>query len=66
MTQKELIEHLKEEVKRVKIQRNDYEQRWFKAMKELEDIRRNDPLSSNDRIVLTALDNLFKLRKNLK
>ena len=66
MTQKELIEHLKEEVKRVKIQRNDYEQRWFKAMKELEDMRKNSPLTANDRIVLTALDNLIKIRKNIK
>lgn len=66
MTQKELIEHLKGEVKRVKEQRNDYEQRWFKAMKELEDIRRNGPLTSNDRLVLAGLDNLIKLRLKVK
>ena len=39
MNQKELIEHLKSEVKRGKEQRNDYEQRWFKAIKEMEELK---------------------------
>lgn len=40
MTQKELIEHLKSEVKRVKIQRNEYEQLWMKANRELQEVIR--------------------------
>ena len=63
MTQKELIEHLKSEVKRVKIQRNDYEQRWLKALREIDDMRRKDPLSKNDRFILIELDKLIKLRQ---
>lgn len=38
MTQKELIEHLKSEVKRVKIQRNEYEQLWMKSNRELQEV----------------------------
>lgn len=61
MTQKELIEHLREEVKRVKIQRNDYEQRWLKSLRELDDIRRSSPLSQKERMILIEVDKLFKL-----
>jgi len=46
MTQKELIEHLKSEVKRVKEQRNDYEQRWFKVIREIEELKQIHNLPS--------------------
>lgn len=46
MTQKELIEHLKSEVKRVKEQRNDYEQRWLKAIRDMEGLKRIHKLPS--------------------
>lgn len=46
MNQKELIEHLKSEVRRVKEQRNDYEQRWFQSIREIEELKRIHNLPS--------------------
>jgi hypothetical protein len=46
MNQKELIEHLKAEVKRVKIQRNEYEQRWFQSIREIEELKKIHNLPS--------------------
>lgn len=38
MNNDQLITHLKQEIKRVKEQRNDYEQRWMKAVRELNEV----------------------------
>ena len=39
MTDKELIEHLKLEIKRVKTQRNIYEQKWLKTISIIEKLK---------------------------
>lgn len=58
MTQKQLIEHLRDEVKRVKIQRNDYEQRWLMAVRDMEELKKIYDLPSYAQITKEQLKKL--------
>ena len=56
MSDKELIEHLKAEVRRVKEQRNQYEQELLKVNREVNRLRTD----------LTLLENYVNRKRNLR